>query len=280
MIHEIWLFLSGTGLPLWSKQFGRVKHTLDPTLIAGLLTAIKGFSTQAIGSDLKDLMLETDRLHNYLVSDKVLFTVHIDNRVPIEKMDNLLSHTKDELLSVASQSELPLQDIEKLSFKKFQTLVEVIGPTLEKLAVQISQLRQELLIIFDESSFDSTQLNFLSKIPELVPILTKNQLSLTVKDLSTKKIHFQQITSEIEFEKSNSISELVNFIETQQFFLKSLEKNPSIIFISNAAISTFKIPQAENLIIISKDHIEIDDLPQFRKITFELRKKIIDFYKN
>ena len=157
----------------------------------------------------------------------------------------------------------------RVLFKKFQTLVEVIGPTLEKLAVQISQLRQELLIIFDESSFDSTQLNFLSKIPELVPILTKNQLSLTVKDLSTKKIHFQQITSEIEFEKSNSISELVNFIETQQFFLKSLEKNPSIIFISNAAISTFKIPQAENLIIISKDHIEIDDLPQFRKITFE-----------
>ena len=49
----------------------------------------------------------------------------------------------------------------------------------------------------------------LGKISEIVPLLTKNQLSLTIKDLKTKKIHFQQITAEIEFDKKNSITNLV-----------------------------------------------------------------------
>lgn len=279
MIHEIWLFLSGTGLPLWSKQFGRVKHTLDPTLIAGLLTAIKGFSTQAIGSELKDLVLESDRLHNFLVSEQILFTVHLDQRVPIEKVDSLLNQTKSELIKIGQESELPLHEVERLSFKKFQNLVEVITPVLEKLAVYIAQLRTELLTIYDESSFDAAQLTLLSKIPELVPILTKHSLSLTVKDLKTKKIHFQQITSEIDYQTSNSISDLINYLESQEFFLKDLEKIPSIIFISNAIVSTFKVPQVDNLINIFKDHAELDDLPTFRKILFELRKRIMDFYK-
>ena len=279
MIHEIWLFMSHTGLPLWSKKFGHVKNTLDPTLIAGLLTAIKGFSTEAIGSELKDLVLESDRLHNFLVSDTVLFTVHIDERVPEEKLDVLLIKARDELKKVTQEFGLSLDNLEKLTFKNFQKLVQVITPILEKLAVNIDQFRNELLMIYDESSFDSAQLILLSKIAELVPILTKNQASLTVKDLKTKKIHFQQISSEIEYDKSASITELVNFIESQQYFLKDLETTPSIIFISNAAISTFKIPQVENIIIVSKDHIELDDLPNFRKIVFELRKKIVDFYK-
>jgi hypothetical protein len=279
VIHEIWLFLSGTGLPLWSKQFGRVKHTLDPTLIAGLLTAIKGFSTQAIGSELKDLVLESDRLHNFLVSEQILFTVHLDQRVPIEKVDSLLNQTKSELIKIGQESELPLHEVERLSFKKFQNLVEVITPVLEKLAVYIAQLRTELLTIYDESSFDAAQLTLLSKIPELVPILTKHSLSLTVKDLKTKKIHFQQITSEIDYQTSNSISDLINYLESQEFFLKDLEKIPSIIFISNAIVSTFKVPQVDNLINIFKDHAELDDLPTFRKILFELRKRIMDFYK-
>lgn len=280
MIHEIWLFMSGTGLPLWSKQFGRVKNTLDPTLIAGLLTAIKGFSAQAIGSDLKDLVLEEDKLHNYLVSDQVLFTVHIDQRVPVEKIDTLLAKTRIELIDVAQSAELPLVDIERLSFKNFQKLVKIITPVLEKLAQNIDQLRNEMLIIYDESKFDPTQLAFLSKIPEIVPLLTKNQVSLTVKDLKTKKIHFQhQYSSEIQFDKANTFSELFNYIESQKYFLDDLEKNPSIIFISNTAISMFKIPQIDNIIIITKDHSELDDLANFRKNVFELKKKILDFYK-
>lgn len=279
MIHEIWLFLSGTGLPLWSKQFGRVKNQLDPTLIAGLLTAIKGFSNQAIGSDLKDLVLESDRLHNFLVSDKVLFTIHIDQRVPIEKVDLLLNETKQELLRISSEAGLSLIEIEKLSFKNFQKLVELITPTLEQLALKIDSLRNELLIIHDEKSFDSAQLTFLSKIPELVPLLTKHHLSLTVKDLKTNKIHFQQITSEVEYDKSTRILEVMNYLEHLDFFLKDLESIPSLIFISNAVVSAFKIPQVDNLILIFKDHIDIDDLPQFRKQIIDFKKKITDFYK-
>ena len=271
--------MSGTGLPLWSKKFGIVKNTLDPTLIAGLLTAIKGFSNQAIGSDLRDLVLESDKLHNFLVSENVLFTVHIDERVPESKLDNLLIASRDELLKIAEESDLPLQNIERLSFKKFQRLVEVITPVLEKLAVNINQLRNELLIIYDESSFDSTQLKLLSKIHEIVPLLTKNQLSLTIKDLNTKKIHFQQISAEIEHEKSTSISDLVNYIENQGYFQKSLEKDPVIIFISNAIVSAFKIPQGDNIIILIKDHAVVEDLPQFRKLSYDLRKKIIDLYE-
>lgn len=278
MIHEIWLFLSGTGLPLWSKQFGRVKNTLDPTLIAGLLTAIKGFSNQAIGSDLKDIVLEEDRLHNFLVSDKVLFTIHIDERVPIDKVDQLLNETKNELLKISSEAGLSLLDIEKLSFKNFQKLVELITPTLEKLALKIDNLRNELLIIHDEKSFNLAQLTFLSKIPELVPQLTKHHLSLTVKDLKTNKIHFQQ-TSEVEYNKSTSILEVMNYFEHQDFFLKDLETIPSLIFISNAVVSAFKIPQVDNLILIFKDHIDVDDLPQFRKLIVDFKKKITDFYK-
>ena len=280
MIHEIWLFMSGTGLPLWSKKFGRVKNTLDPTLIAGLLTAIKGFSAQAIGSDLKDLVLESDKLHNYLVSENVLFTVHIDQRVPIEKLDLLLAKTRTELIDVAQSANLPLVDIERLSFKNFQKLVQIITPSLEKLAQNIDQFRNELLIIYDESKFDVSQLTFLSKISELVPILTKNQVFLTVKDLKTKKIHFQQgHTTEIEFDKARSIADLVNYIDSQEYFLDDLEKIPSIIFISNEAIGIFKIPDVDNIIIITKEHIELEDLVNFRKIIFELRKKILDFYK-
>ncbi len=279
VIFEIWLFMSGTGLPLWSKQFTRVKHTLDPTLIAGLLTAIKGFSAQAIGSELKDLVLEGDKLHNFLVSDKIVFTVHIDERVPEEKLDALLTSSKEDLLQVANESDLPLQDIEKLSFKNFQKLVQVITPVLEKLASNIDQLRHELLMIYDESSFDSNQLTLLSKIPELVPILTKNQVSLTVKDLKTKKIHFQQINSDIEYDKSTGISDLISYIENQQYFQKDLENSPTIIFISNAIVGAFKTPEVDTLIILVKDHVELDDLPQFRKLLMDLRKKILDFYK-
>ncbi len=279
MIHEIWLFMSGTGLPLWSKKFGQVKNTLDPTLIAGLLTAIKGFSTQAIGSDLKDLVLESDKLHNFLVSDNILFTVHIDQRVPIEKLDNLLANSRDELINIAQDSNFTLSDIEKLSFKNFQKLVQVVTPVLDRLALNIDQFRNELFMIYDESLFDSVQLTLLSKIPELVPILTKNQVSLTIKDLKTQKIHFQQITAEIEYNKSSSIFDLISYIESKQFFLSDMETNPALIFTANAAVSVFKIPQSQSLIIVTKDHIEMDDLPNFRKIVFELRKRVVDFYK-
>lgn len=271
--------MSGTGLPLWSKQFDSVKHTLDPTLIAGLLTAIKGFSAQAIGSELRDLVLEGDKLHNFLVSDKVVFTVHIDERVPEEKLDALLNTSKSELLKVSNEINLPLANIERLSFKNFQKLVEAITPILERLASNINQLRQELLMIYDESQFDETQLKLLSKIPELVPILTKNQVSLTVKDLKTKKIHFQQINSDIEFEKSSSISNLITYIENQPYFQKDLEDVPIIILISNASVGVFKTPQVDNIIIILKDNIELDDFQPFRKLVMELRKKIIEFYK-
>lgn len=271
--------MSGTGLPLWSKQFGSVKHTLDPTLIAGLLTAIKGFSAQAIGSELRDLVLEGNKLHNFLVSDKVVFTVHIDERVPESKLDALLNTSKSELLKVSNDINLPLQDIERLSFKNFQKLVHAITPVLERLASNINQLRQELLMIYDESQFDETQLKLLSKIPELVPILTKNQVSLTVKDLKTKKVHFQQISAEIEFDKSSSISDLISYIESQPYFQQDLEDIPTIIFISNAIVGAFKTPEVDNLIIIVKDHTELDDLVQFRKLVMELRKKIVEFYK-
>ncbi len=271
--------MSGTGLPLWSKKFGQVKNTLDPTLIAGLLTAIKGFSTQAIGSDLKDLVLESDKLHNFLVSDNILFTVHIDQRVPIEKLDNLLANSRDELINIAQDSNFTLSDIEKLSFKNFQKLVQVVTPVLDRLALNIDQFRNELFMIYDESLFDSVQLTLLSKIPELVPILTKNQVSLTIKDLKTQKIHFQQITAEIEYNKSSSIFDLISYIESKQFFLSDMETNPALIFTANAAVSVFKIPQSQSLIIVTKDHIEMDDLPNFRKIVFELRKRVVDFYK-
>lgn len=271
--------MSGTGLPIWSKQFGHVKHSVDPTLVAGLLTAIKGFSNQTIGSDLKEIVVESDKLHNFLVSDQILFTVHIDQRVPVEKVDLLLANARDEMAKIGLESNLPLYDIEKLSFKNFQKLVEVLNPALEKLATEINQLRQELLIIFDESSFDATQLKFLSKIPELVPLLTKNQLSLIVKDVKTKKIHFQQITAEIEPTKSNAISDLCTYIESQPYFLKDLEKNLSTLLILSAVVSIFKIPQTENIIIIIKDHGELDSLPQYRKIILEIQKKMFDFYK-
>ena len=271
--------MSGTGLPLWSKQFGQVKHTLDPTLIAGLLTAIKGFSNQTIGSDLQEIVVESDRLHNFLVSDSILFTVHIDKRVPIERIDRLLNYTKEELIKIASENELPLEEIENLSFKKFQKLVEVLTPALERLALEIDNLRHELLVIYDESSFDSAQLRMLGKISEIVPLLTKNQLSLTIKDLKTKKIHFQQITAEIEFDKKNSITNLVSYIESQPYFLKDLERNISLVFISTAAISIFKVPQVDNIFIIIKDNMDVDNLIQFRKIIVEIQKKIIDFYK-
>lgn len=278
MIHEIWLFLSGTGLPLWSKQFGKVKHTLDPTLIAGLLTAIKGFSAQAIGSDLKDLVLESDRLHNFLVSDKIIFTVHIDKRVPEDKLDQLLLRSKEDLIKIARDAGLPLQDIEKLSFKKFQRLVEVIKPSLEKLAFNLDQFRHELQIIHDESSFDEAQLTLLSKIPELVPILTKNHLSLTVKDLKTKKVHFQQII-DLQYGKYSSMVELINYLEDQDYFLKDLERTPSLIFMGNSVVTVFKVAQTENIIIIFKDNMEMDELPQFRKLILEFKKKITDFYR-
>lgn len=272
--------MSGTGLPLWSKKFGNTKHTLDPALIAGLLTAIKGFSAQAIGSELKDLVLEGDKLHNFLVSDKVVFTVHIDERVPEDKLDALLMTSKSELLKVSNDIDLPLTNIESLSFKNFQKLVEAITPLLERLASNINQLRQEILVIYDESQFDETQLKLLSKIPELVPILTKNQVSLTVKDLKTKKIHFQNsFSTDIEFDKSASLHDLINYIENQSYFQKDLEEVPIIIFISNSIIGAFKTPQVDNLIIILKDHIELDDFLPFRKLVMELRKKIIEFYK-
>ena len=155
----------------------------------------------------------------------------------------------------------------------------MITPVLENLAVSINQLRNELLIIYDESSFDSSILNLLSKIQDLVPLLTKHQLSLTIKDLKTKKIHFQQISAEIEHDKSNSITDLMNYIENQEYFQKSLEKEPAIIFIGNAMVSAFKIPKGDNIIISIKDHVDIEDLPQFRKLSYDLRKKIIDLYE-
>ena len=136
-----------------------------------------------------------------------------------------------------------------------------------------------MLIIHDEKSFNSAQLTLLSKIPELVPFLTKHHVSLTVKDLKTNKIHFQQLTSELEYDKSTSILEVMNYLEHQDFFLKDLETIPSLIFISNAVVSAFRVQQVDNLIIIFKDHIEVDDLPHFRKLTLDLKKKITDFYK-
>lgn len=268
--------MSGTGLPLWSKQFGRVKHSLDPALIAGLLTAIKGFSDQAIGSELTDLVLENDKLHNFIVSEEILFTVHIDRRVDEhEKLDDILEKAKDFLLELIKGSNI--NSLISATFKEFQNLVKSFTPGLDEIAIEIASLRSDLIMIHDEKSFDANQLKLLSRVPELVPYLTKHQISIQIKDLKTKKIHFQQLTKISE--NSANINDMMNFLENQNFFTKDLETIPSQIFFSKTVISAFKIPVGlDNIFIMSKENVSMEQLSNFRKCTFEVKKKILDFF--
>ena len=175
MIHEIWLFMAKSGLPLWFKQFRKSEQSVDPTLVTGLLTAIKGFSNEAIGSELTDLVLANDKLHNHLVSEDILFTVHVDNRVETgvnHKLSDLLTKYSKKINDCAKEQNIT--NLSKANYTEFQNLIKSFKPILNDLAIDLDYLRSELLMAFDDNTFDTSQLSMLSKISELVPFLTKN----------------------------------------------------------------------------------------------------------
>lgn len=273
--------MAGTGLPLYSHRFGPVRHTLDPALVAGLLTATRSFADQAIGSELKDLVLENEKLHSYQIAgSQMLFTVHIDHRVDIAQLDPLLESSHDKLREVAQSQGIELDSLEIASFNTFQRFVEAIQPVLDELSQELDALRQHLTMIYDETSFDDSQLTLLSKVPEIVPHLTKNQTSLSIRDLRTRKMHFQQLYSEMEYSKASQIYRIIDQMAEIDFFTQAdLTKDPAFLVLGGTSTAVFKIPEVDqNQFVVFKDHTPSDQFNNFKKLVVEIQRRVQSFY--
>ncbi|MHA2365008.1 MAG: hypothetical protein ACXAC7_13710 [Candidatus Hodarchaeales archaeon] len=279
MIFECW-FLQFSGLPLWSRQFGQVKHKLDPALIAGLLTATKSFADLTMGSELQDLVLENDRLHSYpVLNNFATFTVHCDLRIELDQIDQILEKTHQKLREAATAEDIEVNALESASFQTLQKFIKLSQPVLEDLADELIALKNMLFVIYDEGEFDQEQLTLLKEVPSIVPFLVDNECSLTIRDLSTQKIHFQQLYSQMDTKKANKIYEILNQMMYLDFMDADLTSSPGFIIIGGTATAIFKIKKVEhNLFITIKDNIDLDQFNQFRKLVHEVKKRVLGFY--
>lgn len=280
MIYQCWLFM-GSGLPLWSKQFGGFEQKVDHALIAGLLTATKSFTDQVIGSELKDMILQEGRLHSYSILNGVAaFTVHISNQVDINQLDSILESTNKILIKAAEEENIDVESLETASFNLLQRFIELSTPILDtNLSEAIVEFVNELVLIHDESVFDQGQLTLLKEVPSIVPFLVKNECSLTIRDLKTQKIHFQQLYSRMDPKKAQSIYKIIDQMEHLNFLEDDLIQFSGFVILSGTATAIFKIKEVENnLFVIFKDRVQLDQFTQFQRLVVDIKKRVQNFY--
>ncbi len=280
MIYGCWLVLN-TGLPLWSKQFVQAKQKIDHTLIAGLLTATKSFANQVIGSELKDIVLKEGRLHTYPILNRyAAFTIHTDIIVENSKLDSILENAHISLHAVLNENNIELDDLESASFKKLQKIIEVFQPILDnELCDNLNELKDELILIHDETIFDQEVITLLKEVPNIVPFLVTNQCSFTIRDLKTQKLHFQQLYSRMDPKKVRHIKEIIIQMEYLNFMDDDLIGDPGYIILGGTATAIFKIEEVENILfIIFKDNFNFLQFNQFQKLVTELQKRVNNLY--
>lgn len=271
----------GSGLPLWSKQFGQVKQNVDHALIAGLLTATKSFADQVIGSELKDMILQDGRLHSYSILKGVAaFTVHISNKIEMDQIDSIFENINVILLKSAEDEGFDIETIESASFNLLQRFIEMIQPILDEiLTVNIIDYINELTLIHDETVFDQGQLTLLKEVHNIVPYLVKNECSLTIRDLKTQKIHFQQLYSQMDPKKAHAMYLIIDQMEHLNFLEDDLIQFPGFVILSGTVTAIFKIKEVENnLFVIFKDRVQLDQFNQFQRLVVDIKKRVQNFY--
>ncbi|MFX1293641.1 MAG: hypothetical protein ACFFD2_02095 [Promethearchaeota archaeon] len=115
MIHNLYI-ISESGIAIYSNYF--VESILDEQLISGFLLAISNFATEAVGSGLKKIELQTgEQLHVYYDNSKHLTAAALTNAQDHSKLVlKILKKTLDKFYA---------------SFKHQLTIPEGIGDTSE-----------------------------------------------------------------------------------------------------------------------------------------------------
>lgn len=275
MIVEIWLFLLN-GIPVWNIRLDNNEKTskIDNALISGLLTATSSFADEALGSgQIKDLVLKDQILHQYPILDKnAMLAVLIDNRVDIEKLDRILEKANAKmLLTIANDKKTSKQlagtDVDAQI--TFQTLLE---PVFEQMINDL-KIYNEYLIRINSNEFDSKQVILLKKIPEIIPFLSDNSLSLVMNDVITKKTHFTQNYANLQREYINELDEVLQKFESSELLFNQaqLVRYLSYLVFGEIAVAMFVLNR--NLfIVIGK--IQPEKLNKFEKLVLDVKKRI------
>ena len=279
MITEIWLFLLN-GIPVWNARLdnGDKASKIDNALISGLLTATSSFADEALGSgQIKDLVLRDQILHQFPILDKnAMLAVLIDSRVDIEKLDRILEKTNEKMLLAITNAKKSPRQLVETDVNTQITFQELLEPMFQQMINDL-KIYNEYLIRINSNEFDSKQIILLQKIPEIIPFLSENALSLRMNDIITKKTHFTQNYANIRREFLNELEELLKkFEESELLFNQAqLVRYISYLFFGEIAVAMFMLNR--NLFIVV-GKIQPEKYNKFEKVVQEVKKRILIGY--
>ena len=279
MITEIWLFLLN-GIPVWNARLdnGDKASKIDNALISGLLTATSSFADEALGSgQIKDLVLRDQILHQFPILDKnAMLAVLIDSRVDIEKLDRILEKTNEKMLLAITNAKKSPKQLVETDVNTQITFQELLEPMFQQMINDL-KIYNEYLIRINSNEFDSKQIILLQKIPEIIPFLSENALSLRMNDIITKKTHFTQNYANIRREFLNELDELLKkFEESELLFNQAqLVRYISYLFFGEIAVAMFMLNR--NLFIVV-GKIQPEKYNKFEKVVQEVKKRILIGY--
>ena len=279
MITEIWLFLLN-GIPVWNARLdnGDKASKIDNALISGLLTATSSLDDEALGSgQIKDLVLRDQILHQFPILDKnAMLAVLIDSRVDIEKLDRILEKTNEKMLLAITNAKKSPKQLVETDVNKQITFQELLEPMFQQMINDL-KIYNEYLIRINSNEFDSKQVILLQKIPEIIPFLSENALSLRMNDIITKKTHFTQNYANIRREFLNELEELLKkFEESELLFNQAqLVRYISYLFFGEIAVAMFMLNR--NLFIVV-GKIQPEKYNKFEKVVQEVKKRILIGY--
>ena len=209
MISKIWFYLSN-GLSLWSKTIDK-SSPINEDLVSGILTATTTFAGEALGSELKDLLLKDKILHQYcMLKNNANVAILMDERVSRDKIDILLKEADKILLGKLRLLDIKVDQISSLqSAEKAKPLIAGI---MDGVALQLQIFNQYYEQLFNDMN-DTSRPRFIGKLDMLVPYMVKHGLNVIVHDIETKKIYFDYKSSNIAPELQNDIIKLLKPFE-------------------------------------------------------------------
>ena len=278
MISEIWLFLPN-GIPLWNAQLDASGSKIDNSLISGLLTATSSFADEALGGKkLQDLLLENHLLHQQpALNFHARFAVLIDKRVDIDKVDKILKKCDDRLLDGLEKAHFDIEKLDTLGVD-FQVIFQrVASKILEQFTEDLNVFREYLSQIYSDS-FDKIQLMYLQRIPEIIPFLVKEQLSLSMYDIASKKVHFSHKDPGFSPRMYEQLDALIRKFVDLELLFNSAQLVTYISYFILGGLSIAMYAMHRNLFVMV-GYNEPDKFNRYERLAKDVQKRIFEAIK-
>ena len=239
MISKIWFYLSN-GLPLWSRTINK-SSPINEDLVSGILTAATTFAGEALGSELRDLLLKDKILHQYeMLKNNARVAILMDERVSQDKIDLLLKEADKILLARFSLLDIKLEQHSNLVIA--QKTKPLIAGIMDGVATQLLIFNQYYEQLYNTTK-DDNRPRFIEKLDSLLPYMMRHNLNTMIHDIETKKIYFEYKFTNINKELQNDLLKMLKpFEESYTLFSEAnLLNEIAYILVGSLEVAQFCI---------------------------------------